>query len=74
MAAIPWDTAFAVFLGTLPLLGAVVWNLMEVKGIRQELVEIRRELVEIRKDLAKLGERVATLEERDRWTHPISRP
>lgn len=63
-----------IFLATLPILiailggvGAVIWNLIEVKGIRVELVEIR-------KSLQSLAERVATLEERDRWTHPVVRP
>lgn len=55
-----WQTALGVFIGTLPMLGVVVWNLVEVKSIRQELVQIR--------------ERLATLEERDRWTHPLVKP
>ena len=64
---IPWGTAIAVFLGTLPIFGVIVWNLIELKSIRQELIEIRKEM-------AKLGERIATFEERDRWTHPLTRP
>jgi len=65
-----WQFALAVFMGTLPLLGAVLWNLMEVKSIRAELLEIRAELSQIRADIGNIRERVATLEERDRWTHP----
>lgn len=64
MTQIPWGMAVAVFLGTLPLLGVIVWNLIEVKGLRGEVVEIRKELTNIR-------ERLAILEERDRWTHPL---
>ena len=57
MNQIPWGQALAVFLGTLPLLGVMVWNLVEVKEIRKEIASIR--------------ERLATLEERDRLTHLI---
>ncbi len=60
---IPWGTAL-VFVGTLPILGTMVWNLIEFKGIRAEVTEIRKELSLIR-------ERRATLEERDRWMHPV---
>lgn len=66
MNQIPWGTALAVFLGTLPLLGVVAWNLIEVKSIRVELIQIRNEIAQIR-------ERLATLEERDRLSHPIIR-
>ena len=72
---IPWETAGAVFLGTVPLLGAVLWNLMDVRSIRTDLAQIRVELgqirvdiSQIRADLTKLTERVAILEERDRHT------
>jgi hypothetical protein len=51
-----WQLALGVFAGTLPLTGLILWNLIEVRSIRAELVLIR--------------ERLATLEERDRWTHP----
>lgn len=64
---IPWGMALAVFIGTLPLLGVVVWNLIEVR-------EIRKELHEIQLELARHGERLATLEERDRWTHGVVKP
>jgi hypothetical protein len=57
-----WQTALAVFLGTLPLLGLLGWNLIEVKSIRAEILTINHTLADIR-------ERLATLEERDRWTH-----
>ena len=53
----PWNVAIGVFMGTLPLLGVMVWNLIEVKEIRKDIVNIR--------------ERLATLEERDRLTHPL---
>jgi hypothetical protein len=56
---IPWGVAVAVFMGTLPLLGVMVWNMVEVK-------EIRRELSLIRTEITKLTERLAILEERDR--------
>jgi len=82
---IPWGMAVAVFLGTLPLLGSVLWNLVKVERIDHRMdngftridngfADIRKELLEIRKELSKLTERLATLEERDRWTHPITRP
>jgi len=64
MSAQVWQMAAAVFLGTLPLLGVGIWNLVEVKTIRSELSSINQTLANIR-------ERLATLEERDRWTHPI---
>lgn len=67
----PWQNALAVFIGTLPILGLIAWNLIDV---RSQLTEIRKELAEIRKELSKLTERVATLEERDRWTHPVTHP
>jgi hypothetical protein len=66
-----WQFAFGVFTGTLPLLGVIIYNLIEVKGIRAELLQIRMELSQIRTDLASVRERVAILEERDRWTHPL---
>jgi len=65
-----WQIGVGVFMGTLPLLGVIIWNLMEVKSIRAELLQIRGELSQIRTDVASIRERVATLEERDRWTHP----
>lgn len=64
MNQIPWGQALAIFIGTLPVFGAIVWNLIEVKGMRAELIEIRKEIANIR-------ERLATLEERDRLTHPV---
>lgn len=53
----PWTEALAVFIGTLPVFGALVWNLIEVRSIRVEITAIR--------------ERLATLEERDRLSHPV---
>lgn len=65
--------ALSVFLGTLPIFGAIVWNLIVVKSIRSELLQIRAELsqihaelTDIRKSIAALAERVATLEVRER--------
>lgn len=63
-----------IFVATLPMLGAVLWNLMEVKSIRSELLQIRGEIIEIRKSMQSLAERIATLEERDRWEHPLVKP
>jgi hypothetical protein len=63
---IPWNIALAVFLGTLPIFGVIVWNLIEVKSLRGELIEIRKELSQIR-------ERIAILEERDRSKHAVLR-
>ena len=57
MSQMPWNVAIGVFMGTLPLLGVMVWNLIEVKEIRKDIVNIR--------------ERLATLEERDRLTHQL---
>lgn len=64
MNQIPWANTTAVFLGTLPLLFIMVWNLIDVKSIKAELVNIREEIARIR-------ERLATLEERDRLSHPV---
>lgn len=55
------STALGVLLGTVPLLGMLAWNMVEVK-------EIRRELSLIRTELSKITERVAILEERNRMT------
>jgi hypothetical protein len=62
MSQIPWGTAIAVFVGTLPIFGLLTWNLIEVKSIRAELIQIRT-------DIAAIRERLATLEERDRIFH-----
>ena len=35
-----WQIALGVFTGTLPLLGLIVWNLIEAKSIRAELFQI----------------------------------
>jgi hypothetical protein len=56
-AQIPWGMAITVFIGTLPIFGVTVWILIEVRGLRQEVIDIRKELTSIR-------ERLATLEER----------
>lgn len=31
-----WQTALAVFVGTLPIFGVLVWTVMEVRGIRKD--------------------------------------
>jgi len=54
---IPWAQSVPVFLGTLPLLFVMVWNLIDVKSIKADIASIR--------------ERLAILEERDRLTHPV---
>ena len=53
-----------IFGGTLPLLGVLIWNLIDVR-------EIKKEVITIRGDTSSIKERLATLEERDRWTHPV---
>jgi len=69
-----WQIGLGVFMGTLPLLGVIIWNLLELKTFRSEvradLLSIRGELSQIRTDITNIRERVATLEERDRLTHP----
>jgi hypothetical protein len=71
MNEIQWPLVGTIFLGTVPMLGAILWNLVEVKSIRAELIAIRTEISGIKNVLAVFGERIATLEERDRWTHPL---
>ena len=75
MNQIPWGIAAPIFLATLPLLGTVLWNLMDSKSqftaIRAELAQIRVEISAIKADIANIRERVAILEERDRLTHPV---
>ena len=75
MNQVPWGTAAAVFLGTLPLLGVMVWNLIDVKALRSEMradfAAIRVELAGIKAEIANIRERLATLEERERLTHPV---
>ncbi len=59
MNSMPWSTALAVFIGTLPVLGVIVWNLIEVKSLRKEMTQ---EFKEVRQDLGKINERLAVLE------------
>jgi hypothetical protein len=77
MGQIPWETALSVFIGTLPMLGVVAWNLMDVKSLRVEMrsefTAIRAELSLIRTELTKLTERVAILEERDRHNRLVTK-
>jgi len=63
MSQIPWGLALAVFMGTLPLLGVMVWNLVGVKALRAEINQFRSE---VRAELTNIRERLAALEERDR--------
>ena len=60
---IPWTEALAIFIGTLPVLGAIILQLTKLDRIEGKLDAINNELTLIR-------ERLATLEERDRWMHP----
>lgn len=48
-----------IFTGTLPLLAVLIFNLLDVKSIKVEIIDIK-------KDIASIRERLATLEERDR--------
>ena len=56
---IPWGAAVAVFMGTLPLLGVMIWNMMDVRTLRTEMrtelasirTEIRTELASIRTEM-----------------------
>lgn len=77
MNEIPWSLTLAVFLGTLPLVGLMAWNLMDVKALRSEMrtefAQIRNELSQVRNEISKgsnelalIRERLAILEERDR--------
>jgi hypothetical protein len=59
--------ALSIFVGTVPILGAIVWNLVKLDRIEKRVDAIVAELTLIR-------ERLATLEERDRWTHPVVHP
>ncbi len=70
---VPWSTALAVFLGTLPVFGVIVWNLIEVQSLRSDMTTMRNEMSslrkdiaqefkEIRQDLSKINERLAVLE------------
>lgn len=63
-SAIPWGTALAVFIGTAPILGAILWNLMSVRDLGKKLDALNEKVSSIDK-------RLAVLEERDRWTHPV---
>ena len=56
MMQVPWDTTAAVFVGTLPMLGVMMWSLAELK-------EIRKEISLIRVELTKLTEHVAVLDD-----------
>jgi hypothetical protein len=41
-------SALPVFLGTLPLLAVMVWNLMDVKSLRGERSQLRGEMNQLR--------------------------
>lgn len=80
----PNNLALQVFLGTLPLLGGVLWNLVQNErrfasiearfaSIEARLARIEARLDELFNKLSSLAERVATLEERDRQSHPVLR-
>jgi hypothetical protein len=56
---IDWKAALTIFVGTLPLLLALILNLLDVKQVKTELIKIRE-------DITSIKERLATLEERDR--------
>ena len=75
MNQIPWGIAAPIFLATLPLLGAMLWNAIDVRTLRTEMraefAAIRVELAAIRADIVSIRERLAILEERDRLTHPV---
>ena len=62
--------AIPIFLGTLPLLGVILWNLLEFKDFKKEVREefrlLRVELGKLKDEVSSIKERLATLEERDR--------
>jgi hypothetical protein len=51
--------ALPIFLGTLPLLVTLVFNLLDTKQIKTEIIKIRD-------DITSIKDRLAILEERDR--------
>lgn len=51
MNTVQWNQVLTIFLGTVPLLGAVLWNLIDVRGIRSELHQLRTELHQLRTDM-----------------------
>ncbi len=64
-----WQFVRNIFLATLPLLvcllgilGAILWNLIDVRDIKQELVKIRERLAKIeqRLDDAHIGSNIVT--------------
>lgn len=75
MNAQVWQMTLSIFVGTLPLLGVILWSLLDFrefkKEVREELRLIRAELAKINEAITGIKERLATLEERDRWTHPV---
>ena len=61
---IPWGMALAVFLGSLPIFAAIVWNLIEVKSLRGEINELRIEMNNLRGEIRDLAKKVGELAER----------
>jgi ABC-type enterochelin transport system permease subunit len=59
MNQIPWGSAAAIFVGTLPLLGVMVWNVVEVRTFRSE---VRAEFAQIGAELVLIRECLAALE------------
>lgn len=76
-----WKMALGIFVGTLPLLGVILWSLLdfrafktEIRGdvqefkkeVREEFRLMRAQLSNIQEAITDIKERLATLEERDR--------
>lgn len=68
MNQFPWQVVIGVFLGTLPLLGTIVWALLQNDRRFARLENQNDKLIDI---LADVRERLAKLEERDRLSHSI---
>jgi hypothetical protein len=54
----PWQSALAVFIGTLPVFGVLVWNLVEVKTLRTDIGLIKEEITKVRERLARIEQRL----------------
>jgi hypothetical protein len=57
------NNVLTIILGTVPLLGTILWNLIELKDFKRE---IREEFRLIRVELKDIGKEISGIKERDR--------
>lgn len=61
---IPWNMALAVFIGSLPIFAAIVWNLIDLKAMRAELRDLHSRIDALSARIDALAVKVGELAER----------